>query len=284
MKEKIGFVGSLKNMFVGVVKPEAYMKNGQHGKTWPAVIIVFAISILLYLFTFWLPYNKLFGGGRLARMVDDAVEDFTLTNDGFYYADRYQWSDGEDLTYILIDTSLKDSSAEEIESLRKEGVYRSIYVVTSSEIVTIENGRVNSLSTKDMYNYLNDIYHARSFGKQDILNIINKWDTPVLVALYIGNVLAGVIKIFFMSLMLAIVGLIIASALKVKVSLGSVYKMAIYIRTIWYSIMLLIATYVWPAKRTAMSMALLVCAAYMFMAIYRYKSQYPDEFREQMPV
>ncbi len=69
MKEKIGFVGSLKNMFVGVVKPEAYMKNGQHGRTWPAVIIVFAMSILLYLFTFWLPYNKLFGGGRLARTV-----------------------------------------------------------------------------------------------------------------------------------------------------------------------------------------------------------------------
>ena len=88
MEEKIGFVGSLKNMFVGVVKPEAYMKNGQHGKTWPAVIIVFAMSILLYLFTFWLPYNKLFGGGRLARTVDDAVEDFALTNDGFYYADK----------------------------------------------------------------------------------------------------------------------------------------------------------------------------------------------------
>ena len=29
LDEKIGFGCSLKNMFVGVVKPETYMKNGQ---------------------------------------------------------------------------------------------------------------------------------------------------------------------------------------------------------------------------------------------------------------
>jgi hypothetical protein len=29
----------------------------------------------------------------------------------------------ENMTYILVDTSIKDSSAKEIESLRKENVY-----------------------------------------------------------------------------------------------------------------------------------------------------------------
>ena len=52
LDEKIGFGCSLKNMFVGVVKPEAYMKNGQSGKTWHAVMVVLGMSIILYLFTF----------------------------------------------------------------------------------------------------------------------------------------------------------------------------------------------------------------------------------------
>ncbi len=276
LDEKIGFGSSLKNMFVGVVKPEAYMKNGQRGKTWHAVMVVLAMSIILYLFTFWLPYNKLFGNGRLARTVDEAVNDFALTNDGFYYDGRYQWADEEDMTYILVDTSIKDASAKEIESLRKENVYTTIFVVTGSEIVSMENGRVSTINAKNLYEALNEVYHAKSFGKQDILDIINKWDTPVLVALYIGNVIGGMIKTLWVSFIVAIVGLIIASALKLKVSLGAVYRAALYIRSLWYLILLLISTYVWPAKKTLMALALLICAAYMFMAIYRYNSQYPN--------
>ena len=285
LDEKIGFGSSLKNMFVGVVKPEAYMKNGQRGKTWHAVMAVLVMSIILHLFTFWLPYNKLFGNGRLARTVDEAVNDFALTNDGFYYDGRYQWADEEDMTYILVDTSIKDASAKEIESLRKENVYTTIFVVTESEIVSMENGNVSTIKAKNLYEALNEVYHAKSFGKQDILDIINKWDTPVLVALYIGNVTGGMIKTLWVSFIVAIVGLIIASALKLKVSLGAVYRAALYIRSLWYLILLLISTYVWPAKKTLMALALLICAAYMFMAIYRYNSQYPGELsgQETMP-
>ena len=206
LDEKIGFGCSLKNMFVGVVKPEAYMKNGQSGKTWHAVMVVLGMSIILYLFTFWLPYNKLFGNGRLARTVDEAVKDFALSNDGFYYEGRYQWSDDENMTYILVDTSIKDSSAKEIESLRKENVYTTVFVVTGAEILSMENGRMSTIKAKDLYEALNEVYHASSFGKQDILDIINKWDTPVLTALYIGNVIGGIIKTFWVSFIVAIVG------------------------------------------------------------------------------
>ena len=264
LDEKIGFGCSLKNMFVGVVKPETYMKNGQSGKTWHAVMVVLGMSIILYLFTFWLPYNKLFGNGRLARTVDEAVKDFALSNDGFYYEGRYQWSDDENMTYILVDTSIKDSSAKEIESLRKENVYTTVFVVTGA---------------KDLYEALNEVYHASSFGKQDILDIINKWDTPVLTALYIGNVIGGIIKTFWVSFIVAIVGLIVSSALKLKVSLGAVYRAALYIRSLWYPILLLISTYVWPAKKTLMTLTFMICAAYMFMAIYRYNAQNPGELR-----
>lgn len=279
LDEKIGFGCSLKNMFVGVVKPETYMKNGQSGKTWHAVMVVLGMSIILYLFTFWLPYNKLFGNGRLARTVDEAVKDFALSNDGFYYEGRYQWSDDENMTYILVDTSIKDSSAKEIESLRKENVYTTVFVVTGAEILSMENGRMSTIKAKDLYEALNEVYHASSFGKQDILDIINKWDTPVLTALYIGNVIGGIIKTFWVSFIVAIVGLIVSSALKLKVSLGAVYRAALYIRSLWYPILLLISTYVWPAKKTLMTLTFMICAAYMFIAIYRYNAQNPGELR-----
>ena len=277
MEDRIGFAGSLKNMFIGVVKPEAYMRSGLRGKVWPAIVVVFCMSILLNLLVCWLPYNRLFGGGRLADRVDEAVGDFSLTDDGFYYDGRYQWGDEENLSYILVDTSIKDSQSGEIEALKKENIYKTIMVVTSKEIVIIGNGRTSRLRASDLYSSLNEVYHRKSFGKQNILDIINKWDTPVLVAYYIGCVIGGVLKTFWISFIIAIVGLIIASALKLKVALGTVYKAALYIRSIWYPAMMLVATYVWPAKRTLMTLTLVICAAYMFMAIYRYNSEYPGE-------
>ena len=69
-KKRVGFLGTLKNMFVGVAKPEAYYRNGRFGRMSSAMLITFIMSTLTYLVIFFIPYNQLFGGGRLADRID----------------------------------------------------------------------------------------------------------------------------------------------------------------------------------------------------------------------
>ena len=97
-KKRVGFLGALKNMFVGVAKPEAYYRNGRFGRMSSAMLITFIMSTLTYLVIFFIPYNQLFGGGRLADRIDRNMEDFSLTGDGFYYDGTFDWSDDENMS------------------------------------------------------------------------------------------------------------------------------------------------------------------------------------------
>ena len=51
-KKRVGFLGALKNMFVGVAKPEAYYRNGRFGRMSSAMLITFIMSTLTYLVIF----------------------------------------------------------------------------------------------------------------------------------------------------------------------------------------------------------------------------------------
>ena len=121
-KKRVGFLGALKNMFVGVVKPEAYYRNGRFGRMSSAMLITFIMSTLTYLVIFFIPYNQLFGGGRFADRIDRNMEDFSLTGDGFYYDGTFDWSDDENMSYIKIDTSKTKVDEAVARDLAADGI------------------------------------------------------------------------------------------------------------------------------------------------------------------
>lgn len=279
LDKKIGFWTSIKNMFVGIVRPEAYIINGRYGGFAPAVAVTLVFSVMLYFATFFAPYNLLFGGGKLAERLDNSFDDFVLTDEGFSYDERYEGHDKENLTYILVDTS---ADAETIDAIAKENIYTTICVVSSQYISVYRSGRISQIKWKDVYGVLNEAYGNTAFDKKDIMDFICKWDTPVLVLAYVLEVITGIVSMFFASFILAIIGLIISSAKGIKMSLGSVLKPALYIRNIWYTVMMLLSTYVWAARRTLSTFAFLISAIYMFVAISRYYQNHPEAAAEKM--
>ena len=275
MEDKVGFGTALKNMFVGIVKPELYIHNGAKGKAGPAVFAAFIMSILLYLVIFFIPYNNMFGGGRLADAVDNAIGDFTLTNEGFFYDDAFEWSDEEGLSYISIDTSLGDVDSDEVREFAQREGYTTVFMITSQDIISYNGGQMQVIKCRELYEALSPLGSGRSFGKQDILDIINRFDTPVLVTVYVVKTIIGFIGDLIMALLIGAVGLLIASMKNYKVSFGTTYKAALYIRIIWHSVVMVIAAYVWPAATTLRMIGVLIAVVYMFIAISRYSKENP---------
>ena len=277
MEDKVGFGTALKNMFVGIAKPEAYIRNGEKGKAGPAVFAAFIMSILLYLVTSFIPYNNLFGGGRLADDVDNAIGDFELTDKGLSYDDVFEWADDEGLSYIGIDTSLGEIGSDEVREFAQEKGYTTVFIITSQDIVSYNSGQTQVIKCSDLYGALGYAGSGDSFGKQDVLDIIRKYDTPVLVTVYVIRTIIGFLGDLIMALLIGVVGLLIASMKNYKVSFGTTYKAALYIRVIWHPIVMVIATYVWPATTTLRMIGILIAIIYMFMAISRYSKENPKQ-------
>ena len=97
-KKRVGFLGALKNMFVGVAKPEAYYRNGRFERMSSAMLMTFIMSTLTYLVIFFILYIQSFRGGRFADWIHRNMEALSLTADGFYYVGTFDWSDDENMT------------------------------------------------------------------------------------------------------------------------------------------------------------------------------------------
>jgi len=171
-KKRVGFLGALKNMFVGVAKPEAYYRNGRFGRMSSAMLITFIMSTLTYLVIFFIPYNQLFGGGRFADRIDRNMEDFSLTGDGFYYDGTFDWSDDENMSYIKIDTSKTKVDEAVARDLAADGGYRTVFIISADEILTYNSGRTQIIRCKDIYESLNETYGFKAVTKQDVINLI----------------------------------------------------------------------------------------------------------------
>ena len=210
-KKRVGFLGALKNMFVGVAKPEAYYRNGRFGRMSSAMLITFIMSTLTYLVIFFIPYNQLFGGGRFADRIDRNMEDFSLTGDGFYYDGTFDWSDDENMSYIKIDTSKTKVDEAVARDLAADGGYRTVFIISADEILTYNSGRTQIIRCKDIYESLNETYGFKAVTKQDVINLINKLDTPVLVLAWVLQIIVGFVLTLFWSLLITVAGLIAAS-------------------------------------------------------------------------
>lgn len=282
-KKRVGFLGAVKNMFVGVAKPEAYYRNGRFGRMSSAMLITFIMSTLTYLVIFFIPYNQLFGGGRFADRIDRNMEDFSLTGDGFYYDGTFDWSDDENMSYIKIDTSKTKVDEAVARDLAADGGYRTVFIISADEILTYNSGRTQIIRCKDIYESLNETYGFKAVTKQDVINLINKLDTPVLVLAWVLQIIVGFVLTLFWSLLITVAGLIAASMKKIEVSFGTIYKSAIYIRLLWYFLMMVIATYIWPAKRTMGMLALFISVIYIFAAVSQYHKNNPDDDPQEDP-
>ncbi len=268
---KRGFFGDIKGMFVGLVRPVEYMKNGRYGSWGAAIAVAFIFAFLTSFLTVFLPCNKLLGNGKLAREIENKIVNFRIDDDGFYCESRYEWLDENGLGYICIDTDRSTVDHDEIEELIDIKHYRTVVVAASKEAVLYSNGELQTVEWEDIFDYLQAIDKRAHFDKQLIVDIIDRYDTPVVMALFI---FCGVISFLGFMICCALwggIGEICASIFNISLPYESIFKAAVYIRAIWYIIKKLINTHVLFGMGTLMwIVAFVMILVYLILSIYAF--------------
>jgi hypothetical protein len=242
MEEKIGFGEAIKNMFVGVAKPEAYIKNGRAAKLGPAVIVTIIMSVVLYLCVFLIPSNIKYGNGKLSGMIDEHIPEFSLTSEGLYFSKDVEWAEKSTGQYLRLDTDKSSVDAEEVKDLAVKEGYVQIIIIAAKDMAVYQGGQLETIEWNEVFYMLNVTGERTAYGKQDILELIDKWVTPVIVSVYGIKVVSSIISMFLGALIIGLIAMAIGSGMKIKVPFGRMYKSAMYARIIWYTIVIILET------------------------------------------
>ncbi|MGN0395183.1 MAG: DUF1189 family protein [Coprococcus sp.] len=278
-ENKRGFFSNIKGMFVGIIKPEEYIKNGNNGSWGSAIMIALIFAILTPFLTVFLPYNNAFGNGKLAREVGSRIVDFRIDNDGFRCEERYEWIDESELNYICIDTSKNFVDRDEVDEMIDVKRYSNIVIASSREIVMYSRSEgIQTLEWDDVYDYLHAVYNQSYFDKQIIVDIIEKYDTPVIIWIYVFCAVASFIGFLICCAIWGGIGKIFSSAFGAKISYGTIFKAAVYIRAIWYIVKKLLNTYVVSGMGTLMwTIAFVIILLYLAIGIYKFAVNHPAD-------
>jgi hypothetical protein len=266
MEEKITLGTAWKNMFSGLINPKKYIENGKKSSWAAAHIIVIIVSLVLPLFTFFIPVNKRLGHDTIADKIDEKISDFSITSTGFYCGDKYEWTG--DGSYIGINTSKANTSQDEIDELLENGSYRTMIIVNSQEIVMYSDNSTNTFKWDSVYKYLNSIESRDTYDKNLALEILRRYDGPVIASVTIAMAVAMIVGYYICSLLWGILGSVMAGFMKKKLSVSEMMKAAIYMRTPWYVIRKILGTFlVAGLSHLLWTGAYIIIFIYMFIAI-----------------
>lgn len=274
--KKRGFFANIGGMFTGLVKPEEYIKNGVYGSGGSAVIIALIFAFLTPFLTVFLPYNHLFGNGKLARELESRIADFRIDADGFYCEEKYEWVDDTGRSYICVNTNKKVVDEDELDELIDEKHYNTIVIAVSQEVVLYSDDDFQKIQWSDMFNYLQSVDKKTIFSKQSVIDLIDKFDTPVIVIIYLFCAVASFVGFLICCAIWGAIGALLASAFGVKISYGDLFKASVYIRAIWYMLKKLVNAYLVYGMGTVMwTTGFVIILVYLMLAIRQFGKNHP---------
>lgn len=274
--EKRGFFSNIGGMFAGLAKPEEYIKNGVYGSGGSAIIVALIFAFLTPFLTVFLPYNNMFGNGKIARELEKRIADFRIDADGFYCEDKYEWVDDVGSSYICIDTNKKIVDEDELNELIDEKHYSTIVIAANQEVVLYSDDDFQTIQWSDMFSYLQAVDKQTTFSKQFVIDLIDKYDTPVIVGIYLFCAVASFIGFLICCAIWGAIGALIANVFGVQVSYGALLKASIYIRAIWYMLKKLVNAYIVYGMGAVMwTTGFVIIFVYLMLAIRKFGKNNP---------
>lgn len=274
--EKRGFFANIGGMFAGIVKPEEYIKNGMYGSSGSAIVVALIFAFLTPFLTVFLPYNNMFGNGKIARELEKRIADFRIDANGFYCEDQYEWIDDAGSSYICIDTNRKVVDKDELNELIDEKHYSTIVIAVNQEVLLYSDNDYETIQWSDMFSYLQAVDKQTTFSKQFVIDLIDKYDTLVIVGIYLFCAVASFIGFFICCAIWGGIGALIANVFSVKISYGVLFKASIYIRAIWYMLKKLANAYlVYGLGRVMWTTGFIIIFIYLMLAIRKFGKNHP---------
>lgn len=179
------------------------------------------LMLLYFVITMVIPFAKFqITTGGITTIIEDTIPDFELS-DGYLWVDDVIEFD-EDGRYIYIDTDPEYVFYDADEMKEYLYDYYQVILMDSEKIIVKNNGQVQGA-------YFSDL--DWEFSKEELIG----WVPFAYIFIVIGMVIAYIwmaLLFFFGVLVVALIGMIVASCMKYSLTFGQLYLLGIYSRTL----------------------------------------------------
>lgn len=178
------------------------------------------LMVIYFLITMGVPVIRFFGGESIRVKIEKAVPDFELSDGELWVEDviLYDYRD----TYIEIDTDLRSvlHNAYEMQDFLDD--YSQVIMMDSEKMIVKSNGQVRQT-------YFSDVDFE--FSKKALLKLVPY--AYIFMGIFLVVAFLWMSAWFFAGvLIVALISMIVASCMNMKISFGKLYLLGVYSRTL----------------------------------------------------
>ncbi len=165
---------------------------------------------------------------------------------------------------------------DEIEELLEEGRYSTMVIANSREILMYSDDEASIIEWDTIYNHLKEVEDREIYDKDVIVNTIKKYDTPVLLTVYIILVLVTLLGYYVAGIVWGLIGALIKRAMKLNMQpeMTDLMKSVMLIRAPWFVLITVLVILVFKGMLlSSFLLGILIEFNYLVLALNSYKSE-----------
>ena len=178
------------------------------------MVIYFAVTLLIP------GLVAVFSPNGAVHSVMENIPDFELRNGILWVDDVIEIDEGQTYVYIDTDPEYYFYDADEMAPYLYE--YTNAFLIDSEKMIVKSSGQVQGLYFSDLDADLN---------KDDLMNLMPVFYVWFVIGMFFVYIWVTAL-FFFGALFVALLGMIVASALKYQLTFGQLYILAVYSRTL----------------------------------------------------
>ena len=213
-----------REMGIAMTKPSRYdeflpnKKRKVIGYGMMLVLMYVIVAILSFVIAFKSEF------GSIDSILQQYIPEFTIEDGKLSMQDRIHYELGD--TYIDIDTDSDTMLPDQYDDsiIQFVSQYQRALLVDSEKVIIYTDGNINAL-------YFSDI---GDIDKQMAISTIESMMPFLIIGIIVGAAVAWIfltLSFFFVTLILTLITMIIASVARLKLPFGALYKITLYART-----------------------------------------------------
>lgn len=209
-----------KEMVLSIYSYKSYKNFLQNKKS---KVFGFGLMLMLIYFTVTMvipPLVRNIGSDSLAEEIEENIPDFELKNGYLWVDDVIEYEGNGTYVYIDTDPDYYFYDADEMKQYLYD--YTSVILMDSEKMIVKSNGQVQGL-------YFSDIDF--DLDKDAILSLV-PFVYVIIVVVYLFMYIWMTALFFFGVLIVALLGMIVASCMRYQLTFGQLYLIGVYSRTL----------------------------------------------------
>lgn len=208
-----------KEMGLSIYSYKSYMEflKNKKGKVFGFGVI---LMVIYFLITMGIPVIRFFGGESISTKIEKTVPDFELSDGELWVDDVFVYDYRG--TYIEIDTDSRSvlRNADDMRDFLDN--YTQVIMMDSEKVIVKDNGQIQQF-------YFSDLDFE--FSRNDLLLFV-PYAYLFLVVFLIAAFFWMTAWFFVGVLIVALISMIVASCMNIKISFGKLYILGVYSRTL----------------------------------------------------